>query len=145
MPAFSGSFSGALNMQTSLTVPDGRNHPLSLAEVRGVQQCTDPQWDGVRISYVAVTDLIGGEGSQRGYYGHERENGDRDWGTFEGRVTTRGAEVVVEGTWAAGGGTGVFDGITGGGTFTTIMTASGAVSAKWQGSYELASRKAQAG
>ncbi len=67
----------------------------------------------------------------------------RDWGTFEGQVTTTGGSVTVEGTFKFAGGDGEYRGLTGGGKFKTVMKSETELEASWEGNYELA--KAQKG
>jgi hypothetical protein len=71
------------------------------------------------------------------------EQGQGEWGTFEGKVSTAGGGMTVEGTWKFAGGDGEFRGISGGGTFKTVAKSETEVEATWDGAYELA--KAQAG
>jgi hypothetical protein len=93
-------------------------------------------WENKRLHVPKAT--------QRGYFTHVHGEGDRDWGTFEGKVATSGAEMTVEGTWQYTGGSGKFKGLTGKGTFKTKMSSPKDVECTWQGAYELASAKAHA-
>ena len=138
MPAMAGSFSGSVKMQSTVALSDQSNHSLNLAETSGTQKSRDKNWNNSAITYWGITDLVGGEGSQTGYFVNAHGGGDRDWGTFEGRAAASGAEMTVEGTWQFTGGSGKFKGLTGGGTFKTTLGAAGAVEAAWQGSYDLA-------
>jgi hypothetical protein len=88
MTEISGSFSGSVTWQTTVGMPDHADHILNLAEVRGPQQSDDPLWASVTISYWATADLVGGSGTQSGYWVNEHSDGDKDWGTFQGRITT---------------------------------------------------------
>lgn len=142
MSAFSGSFSGNVTAQTALAVADQPNHEFNLAEVVGIQKSSDEKWNKTKITYWATTDVAGGNGSQRGYFVNDHDADGSDRGTFEGRVATTGSEITVEGTWQYTGGSGKFQGITGGGTFKTRMNSSRQVEASWQGAYELATAKA---
>ena len=144
MPAISGSFSGSVKVQTAVALSDQSNHELSLAEISGTQKSSDERWNNAAITYWGITDLVGGRGSQRGYFAHVHAKDGRDWGTFEGSITTSGAEITVEGTWQYTGGDGKFQGLTGKGTFKTKMTSPRTVEASWQGTYELATTKAHA-
>ena len=94
------------------------------------------------MTYCGVADLQAGSGSQRGYYVNERADGHRDWGTFEGKITASGQQVTLEGTWTFAGGTGKFDGISGGGSYSGRMTCPGEVEMEWAGEYQLAGAKA---
>ena len=100
MPFITGSFSGKITHQSALPLTDQPNHNLSIGEVTGTQKSDDPLWNNANITYWAVTDLIDGEGSQRGYYNNVHGDKGHERGTFEGRVTGGGASV--EGTWRRG-------------------------------------------
>jgi hypothetical protein len=116
---------------------------MSIGEVTGTQKSADPLWDNASITYWGVTELLDGEGTQRGYYNNVHGDKGRDWGTFEGKVSTAGGGLTVEGTWKFAGGDGEFRGITGGGPFKTVAKSETEVEATWAGAYELA--KAQTG
>jgi hypothetical protein len=144
MPTITGSFSGNVKQQTAMAVSDQSAHDLSLAEIAGTQKSSDANWNNSAISYWGVSDAIDGQGTQRGYFVNVHSEGDRDWGTFEGRVVTTGGQITVEGTYRHTGGSGKFKGLSGNGTFKTKMTSPTDVEATWQGTYELAAAKAQA-
>ena len=97
-----------------------------------------------RITYWGIADLHSGSGTQRGYWVNEHSDGDRDWGTFEGKVATTGSEVTLEGKFTVSGGTGKFNGISGSGTYKGRMTSPFEVEMTWEGAYQLAAAKAQA-
>lgn len=124
--------------QLALPLTDQREHQLSIAEVTGTQSSDDPLWNDTRITYWGVTDLLNGKGSQRGYFNDIHSDGGRDWGTFEGQVTTAGDGMTVEGTFEFAGGDGKYLGMTGGGKFKTVMKSETELEASWQGNYELA-------
>ena len=144
MPAVSGSFSGNVKVQTALAVSDQSNHELNLAEIGGTQKSSDEKWNNAAITYWGITDVVGGKGSQSGYFVNDHGADGRDWGTFEGKVAANGAEITVEGKYQFTGGNGKFKGLTGNGTFKTKMTSPRDVQATWQGSYALATAKAHA-
>jgi hypothetical protein len=121
-----------------MPLSDLPNHEMSIAEVSGTQKSADPLWNDASITYWGVTELLGGEGSQRGYYNNVHGDKGRDWGTFEGKVTTAGGGMTVDGTWKFAGGDGEFRGITGGGKFKTVMKSETELEASWDGTYELA-------
>jgi hypothetical protein len=143
MPSISGSFSGQITKQSGIPVDDQPNHQLGIGEVNGIQSSPDPLWDNAKISYWAITDLVDGKGTQNGYFNDVHPDGGRDYGTFEGQVTSAGGEITVEGKFTFTGGDGAYKGITGGGTFKTVTKSETDVQATWNGAYELA--KAQAG
>ena len=86
MTEFSGSFSGRVRVLTSISLADISGHELQTVEITGPQSSTDANWNGARVTYWGVSDLISGNGTQRGYYINERADGSHDWGTFEGKV-----------------------------------------------------------
>jgi hypothetical protein len=138
MPSITGSFSGRITQQFALPLTDQPNHELSIAEVTGTQRSDDPLWNDSKITYWGVTDLLNGKGSQRGYFNNIHPDSGRDWGTFEGQVTTAGGGMTVEGTFEFAGGDGNYLGITGGGRFKTLMKSDTELEASWEGNYELA-------
>ena len=143
MPFITGSFSGRITKQSGMPLADQPNHEMGIAEVSGTQKSADPLWNNAEITYWGVTELLDGKGSQRGYYNNVHADGGRDFGTFEGKVTTAGGGMTVEGTWKFAGGDGEYHGITGGGTFKTVAKSETEVEATWDGNYELA--RAQTG
>jgi hypothetical protein len=138
MPSITGSFSGRITKQSAMPLIDQPNHELSIAEISGTQKSADPLWNNANITYWGGTDLLDGQGSQRGYYNNVHADKGRDWGTFEGKVTTSGGAMTVEGTWKFAGGDGEYRGITGGGKFKTVMKSETELEASWEGNYELA-------
>ena len=138
MPDFPGSFAGLIKTQTAIRLTDQPNHDMSLAEVTGTQKTSDARWNGGAISYWGVTDLLDGKGTQTGYFTTDHGDKGRDFGTFEGKVTTAGGAMAVEGSWKFTNGTGEFKGLSGGGTFKTKLTSPIDVECLWQGTYELA-------
>jgi len=137
MAAISGTFSGNVNWQTSVSMPDDPGHVLGLSEVSGPQDCEDPLWAGVSIHYWGTVDLVQGNGTQSGYWVNRHPEGDEDWGTFQGRITTSGGESIMEGTWEYTGGSGRFANIRGGGTYKGHLPSASQIENKWQGEYEL--------
>ena len=142
MTSVTGSFSGTITKNHSLTMSDLANHEISIGEVTGLQSSPDPLWEGSRITYWGITELLDGAGTQRGYYNNVRDIG-RDWGTFEGKVTIADGVMTVEGTWQCTGGDGEFRGASASGNFKTVAKSENQITATWDGVYELA--KAQAG
>src|SRR5258708_13276946 len=120
MPSISGSVPGKITQQLGLPRNDQCNHLLGLAEVNGMQNSPDPLWNDSKITYWGVNDLLNGEGSQTGYFNNVHPDGGRDFGTFEGRVSSAGGTMTVEGTFKFTGGDGQYRGVTGGGTVQTL-------------------------
>jgi len=138
MTDFSGSFSGRVRVLNTISLSDVSGHELQTVEITGPQTSTDPNWNAARVTYWGVSDVVAGNGTQRGYYVNERADGSRDCGTFEGKVTTNQGGTVIDGTWRSSQGTGMFAGLTGQGTYKTRMTSPTELECTWQGRYELA-------
>ena len=142
MTSITGSFSGKITKQTAMPLNDQPNHQMGIAEVSGTQKSADPLWNNSKIQYWGVTDLLDGKGSQRGYYNNVHSDKGRDWGTFEGKVTTANGGLTVEGTFKFTGGDGDYRGITGGGKFQTVMKSETELECTWDGNYQLVKAKA---
>ncbi|PYV97268.1 MAG: hypothetical protein DMG89_15205 [Acidobacteria bacterium] len=140
MPNITGSFSGRTTSQTTVFLQDTSNHDLCLMEVRGVQKSQDEKWNNAKIVYWGTADLIAGSGPQRGYFVNEHADGDRDFGTFEGRIQTSGQQATMEGNWKFTGGTGKYQGLTGGGPYKGRLTSPTDVENNWDGTYQLAAK-----
>jgi len=136
MPSITGSFSGRITNQSGIPLTDQPNHEIGIAQVQGTQTSADRLWNNADITYWGTNDLVDGQGSQRGYYNNIHADGGRDFGTFEGRVSAGGK--IVEGSFTIVGGDGQYRGITGSGTFKTVMKSETELEANWQGIYELA-------
>jgi hypothetical protein len=137
-----GSFSGKIRTQAAAALLHEDNHALTLVEVVGTQKSSDPLWNKAQITYWGTGDLVNGNGAQKGYWCNERADGDRDWGTFEGKITTSGQQASMEGTFKFTGGTGKFKGITGSGKYKGHFPSVMDVVNEWNGEYTLASAKA---
>jgi hypothetical protein len=140
MPNITGSFSGRVISQTTVSLHDASDHDMNLMQVAGLQKSSDPDWNNARITYWGAADLFAGSGPQRGYFVNEHADGDRDVGTFEGKITTVGGLVTLEGNWKYTGGTGKFSGITGSGTYNGRATSPGEFENSWEGTYQLAAK-----
>jgi hypothetical protein len=121
-----------------LSLADVDGHELQTIEVTGTHSSPDEKWNNARVTYWATSDLVAGNGSQRGYYVNEHPDGGLERGTFEGRVTTAQGGTRIEGTWRATDGTGIYAGMKGEGTFTVRLTSPAEGECSWQGRYELA-------
>ena len=142
MPEMSGSFTGQTRVETTIRLSDVPGHELRIAEITGSQRSTDENWNNARLVYWGVLDLVNGSGTQRGDYVNERANGERECGTFEGKVTTAQGQTTLEGTWEAISGTGKFKGMKAQDKYKGRMTSPSEVEMSWEGHYELAASKA---
>ena len=141
MPSIKGSFSGRITKHSEISLTDQPNHVMNVAEVSGPQNSRDPLWNDANITYWAATDLVDGKGSQRGYFDNVHSDKERDWGTFEGKVSTKNAATIVVGTWKYAGGSGKYRGIKGSGKFKVVMKSETDLACNWSGNYRL--RKAR--
>jgi len=92
-----------------MSIPDQVNHELNLAEVTGTQKCSDEKWNNAAVTYSGLLpNLSRAQGRQRGYFINDHGADGRDWGTFDGKVTTSDAEISIEGSWQFIGGGGKF-------------------------------------
>jgi hypothetical protein len=137
MPQVSGAFSAKTRSQAMVSLQDTPDHEMSLIEVSGPQNSSDPLWSGATVLYWGAADLIAGTGTQTGYFMNRHPNGDVDRGTFQGKITTAAGVVTMEGSWQYTGGTGTFSGITGGGTYKGRITSPTEVQVNWDGTYQL--------
>ena len=137
MTQVSGSFTGKANWQATASIPDAKSHDLGVVEIRGRQTCSDPAWSDAAITYWGMADLTDGSGPQRGYFHNVHADGDQDWGSFDGTITTSGQQTTIEGTWRYTGGTGKFQRISGSGTYKGRMTSPREVVTEWAGEYQL--------
>jgi len=140
MPKISGHFSGRPSLQTQLSLTDTPGHELSLAHITGPNAVNDENWKNVNVYYWVTSDLINGNGQQRGYFLNQHPNGDCDCGTSESRVTNHNGQVTFEGTWRYTHGQGQFAGITGGGTFRGRMISPTDMEITWEGNYQLGTK-----
>ena len=145
MPNISGAFTGKATSQTTINLPDADDHQLNLAQINGEQTSTDTDWNESKLTYWGIADLRSGSGTQQGYYVNEHADGDRDWGTFAGKITTQGNDVTLEGTFKFEGGTGKFNGISGGGTYKGRAISPTELRMSWEGTYQLGAARMAGG
>ena len=142
MNRMTGSFTGKITQQSTLTLTDQPNHAMNIAEVHGTQKSSDPLWNNSKLAYWGVTDLLDCKGTQHGYFHNNHSGSGHDWGTFEARVTIDGGGMIVEGTFKIAGGEGIYRGITGGGRFKSVLKSETELECTWDGNYKLAKSQA---
>ena len=140
MNHLTGSIAGKITQRSALTLTDQPNHVMSMGEVHGPQRSSDPLWNNSTITYWGVTDLVNGKGTQHGYFDNDHGEAGHDWGSFVGKVTTVGGRMIVEGRFEFAGGNGKYRGITGGGTFKTVMKSETELECAWDAKYALAAK-----
>jgi hypothetical protein len=139
MPNFSRSFSGRTTLQLTIPLHDVSDHELNILEVTGVQKSFDEKWNNAKITYCGTADLIAGSGPQHGYFVDEHSDGDRDWGTFQGKIAVYAGQVYMEGTWTFTDGTGKLKGLTGSGGYKGWMISAQKAKHIWAGTYRITS------
>jgi hypothetical protein len=90
------------------------------------------------VTYWGTSDLIAGNGMQQRYYVNDRADGERDWGTFKGQVTTAEARQGLRACGNPRAAQAGLRGFTAEGTFRTRMTSPTEVEVTWEGQYQLA-------
>jgi hypothetical protein len=98
---------------------------------------SDDNWNNVKMTYWGTADLVRGCGPEHGYFVEDHANGDRDYGTFEGKLSSANGQATIEGTYRYTNGTGMFAGISGNGKFKGRLTSPTEIEMSWEGSYQL--------
>lgn len=57
MNKFNGGFTGEVHWQNNVSLKHLSNHDLNLAEVSGIQDCSDAKWKGAGIATEALIDV----------------------------------------------------------------------------------------
>ena len=141
MTNMTGHFKGQYTVQTQIALQDVAGHQLALSEVRGSQTASDPNFDNSKHCSCGTSDLTHGEGHQRGYFVNEHQNGDKECGTFEGKISNSNGQITSEGTWKYTHGTGKFAGLTGHGKYRGRLVSASEIEMNWEGSYQMAAGK----
>jgi len=126
-----------MQSQSVALVGNEPEHKVGVTVISGVQRSADEHWNGAKMTYWGLSDTIAGNGRQHGYFQNTHKTGDRTFGTFDAKITTAGAEVVVEGQWRLSRGTGTYAKISGSGPFTARLTSPTEVEMAWVADYEL--------
>ena len=109
---------------------DDPKHELTvLAIYRATTTSPDPDFNETEIIAYEQKDQVAGTGPKRGYFRRLHQNGDIDYGTYEGTDKTTFKEdgsweaTTWENTWKSIGGTGKFKNFKGSGTSRGKATA----------------------
>jgi hypothetical protein len=121
---------------------DDPKHELVALEIRrDTTTSSDPDWNETEQIVYNQSDSVAGTGTHRGYYVRLHQNGDTEYGTYEGTHKTTVKEdgswetTTWEGAYKIIGGTGKFKNIKGSGTYRGKATAEGS-SEEWGGECE---------
>jgi hypothetical protein len=131
--AQTGKFTGtgkiiAVLAETKMFPGDKPGHEVTMQSRLDTVTSSDPLFaGGGQAAAVNVNDLMAGTGTTRGWRVTTYSSGDKVFSSVEGTVkaTAKAAgppEVTFEGKFWYTGGTGKFEGITGGGTYKNTLT-----------------------
>jgi len=133
--AQSGSFTAngkvtALLSETKMLPGDKPGHELMMVRRMDTISYSDPIFSSGQAVVATFADYTAGSGPHRGYFAVTHPNGDKTFTTYEGiaKATPNASgppDVTFEGKWSFVGGTGKFDGISGGGTYKGGGTPTG--------------------
>jgi len=127
--------------ETKMVPGDKQGHEVTMVRRMDTITYSDPIFGSGQATIVSVTDYINGSGPHRGYFSIKHPSGDSTFTSYEGasRATPKQGgppDVTFEGKWQYTGGTGKFEGITGGGTYKGGLTAAGPAY-EFEGQYTL--------
>jgi len=139
----SGIFVGTYIENLKIDVGDIQGHTVSLTESEGVNQNTGDNvvMEGAKAVNIGFADAVNGNGMQHGYI--TMANGeDATVARWEGNVTTvMSAEntpmTSFEGTFTYISGTGIFENISGSGSYTGHFTSKTEYTVEWHGDYSI--------
>jgi len=121
--------------QTTGDPGDKDGHMLMQTVTLSQTTSSDENWNDTRMLDIQQADQMGETGTHTGYGYHLHKGGDRTFFKYWGTQKSTGAEMSNEGKYEWTGGTGKFQNIKGGGTYTCkgTMTSS---ECDWQGEVE---------
>jgi len=133
--AQSGTFTAsgkvaAVLSETKMAPGDKPGHELMLVRRMDVITYSDPVFNSGQAVVATFADFTAGNGPHRGYFAVTHPSGDKTFTTYEGiaKATPKPGgppDVTFEGKWSYVGGTGKFEGISGGGTYKGGGTPTG--------------------
>ena len=139
----SGKITGEMIRQDSVAVDDAEGHSMYLQVSEGTNSSTGEEefLAGALIHNVAFADVVRGNGIHRGYITFTKD-GSSTFVSWEGEVTTTLTSdstlaTSFMGTFSFTRGTGQFENIRGGGTYTGSYTSAWGYVTEWQGQYSL--------
>lgn len=112
----------------SVYLGDKKKHELTQDVSFRTATSTNPDFNNVDVTNYGQSDSVAGTGSHRGYSFFNHKTGDKVYTKWEGTHKTtikedKSWETNVEGKIEFIGGTGKFENIKGGGTYTCTHTA----------------------
>lgn len=127
--------------QTKMYPGDVPKHVVTVTTRLDTDKSPNPDFDNSQVTLMGVSDYTAGTGVHRGYRSVVMPSGDKWYAGYEGMTKTVPKEgefpqTTFEGKWWFTGGTGMFKGVTGGGTYKGQVTKTG-VTYDWEGEYDL--------
>ena len=121
---------GPVLAETKMLPGDKPGHEVTMVRRMDTLTYSDPLFASGQAMVVAFTDYVAGNGPHRGYFATSHPSGDRTFTSYEGATTATlqpsgPPKVTFEGKWQFTGGTGKFEGVTGGGTYKGGLTSTG--------------------
>jgi len=127
--------------ETKMLPGDKQGHEVTMVRRMDSITYSDPLFGSGQASVLSVSDYVTGSGPHHGYFSIRHPSGDSTFTSYEGAgkaVPKPGGppDVTFEGKWQFTGGTGQFEGITGGGTYKGGVTTGGPTY-QFEGQYTL--------
>ena len=118
-----------------IEVGDKEGHVTAISESKriGFFETSDEKYVGRSVDILDL-NLKTGEGFGHGYLVSTDKDGDKRYSTWEGKSVTKGH---WKGKWTIVKGTGKFQGIIEGGTYSSYMLAPGQSYSEWEGEIEI--------
>jgi hypothetical protein len=137
----SGKVVGLLS-ETKMLPGDKQGHEVTMVRRMDTITYSDPIFGSGQAVVLAISDyVVGSGGPHRGYFAIKHPSGDSTFTAYEGasKATpkqTGPPDITFEGKWQYTGGTGRFEGISGGGTYKGGSTPAGPTY-EFEGQYTL--------
>ena len=128
--------SSAIRITTSpqgkMELQDVEKHETSIYSYVDIMKSDCPEYDGCAHVGYGFSDYVGGSGPHQGYYTNISKDGDKEFGKYSGTTVTKvkddeSVEITFTGSYEITGGTGIFAGRKGKGTYEGEVTAEGLV------------------
>lgn len=136
-----GKMTGLLS-ETKMLPGDKQGHELTMVRRMDSITYSDPVFGSGEAVVISISDYVIGTGGQhRGYFAIKHPNGETTFTAYEGanEITPKAGgppDNTFAGKWQCIGGTGRFDGISGGGTYKGMATPTGPTY-EFEGQYNL--------
>jgi len=135
------AFRIASSPQGKVVIGDIAKHEMALYSYTEILTSDCAEYDGAVHMGFGYSDYVGGSGPHQGYYTHINKDGDKEFGRYSGTSKMKvnedkSWEVSIKGTFEITGGTGIFAGRKGRGTYEGKATAEG-MTYKWEAEIEV--------